>query len=222
MTKAFVSWSSGKDSAFALYEGRRMGLEIVGVLTTVNEVYDRVAMHGVRNTVLDGQIRALGLPAIKVKIPASCPNEVYETRMAEACAQIRAAGVGHIVFGDLFLEDIRAYRIAQLSAVGIEPLFPLWKRDTAVLAHEMIANGMLAYITCLDPRKMPRCFAGRLFDAALLRDLPAGVDPCGENGEFHTVVAAGPMFARPIPITIGETLERDGFLFTDVFLAEPS
>jgi uncharacterized protein (TIGR00290 family) len=222
MTKAFVSWSSGKDSAFALYEGRRMGLEIVGVLTTVNEVYDRVAMHGVRNTVLDCQIRALGLPAIKVKIPVSCPNEVYETRMAEAGAQIRAAGVGHIVFGDLFLEDIRAYRIAQLSAVGIEPLFPLWKRDTAVLAHEMIASGMVAYITCLDPRKMPRCFAGRLFDAALLRDLPAGVDPCGENGEFHTVVAAGPMFARPIPITIGETLERDGFLFTDVFLAEPS
>lgn len=221
MTKAFVSWSSGKDSAFALYEGRRMGLEIVGVLTTVNEVYGRVAMHGVRNTVLDCQTRALGLPAIKVNIPVSCPNALYETRMAEACAQIRAAGVRHIVFGDLFLEDIRAYRIEKLAAVGIEPMFPLWKRDTAVLAREIIATGIVAHITCLDPRKMPRSFAGRPFDEALLRDLPATVDPCGENGEFHTVVTAGPMFVRPIPVTIGETLERDGFLFTDVLLAEP-
>jgi uncharacterized protein (TIGR00290 family) len=222
MTKVFVSWSSGKDSAFALYEGRRMGLEVVGILTTVNEVYDRVAMHGVRNSVLDSQTRALGLPAIKVSIPVACPNEVYETRMADACAQIRATGVRHMVFGDLFLEDIRAYRIEKLSAAGIEPMFPLWKRDTTVLAREMIAAGMVAHITCLDPRKMPRRFAGRLFDEALLRDLPAGVDPCGENGEFHTVVTAGPMFARPIPITIGETVERDGFLFTDVLLAEPA
>ena len=222
MTKAFVSWSSGKDSAFALCEGRRTGLEIVGILTTVNELYGRVAMHGVRNSVLDCQTRALGLPAIKVNIPVPCPNEVYETRMAEACAQIRAGGVRHIVFGDLFLEDIRAYRIEKLSAAGIEPLFPLWKRDTAVLAGEMIASGMVAHITCLDPRKLPRSFAGRLFDEALLRDLPAGVDPCGENGEFHTVVTAGPMFARPIPITIGETVERDGFVFTDVLAAEPA
>ena len=220
MTKAFVSWSSGKDSAFALHEARRQGLEIVGVLTTVNEVYDRVAMHGVRNTVLDRQTRELGIPAIKVNLPVPCPNEVYEARMAEACAQIRAAGVRQIVFGDLFLEDIRAYRIEKLTAAGMEPVFPLWKRDTALLAREMIASGIVAYMTCLDPRKMPVSFAGRAFDAAFLRDLPGEVDPCGENGEFHTVVTAGPMFARPIPVTIGETVERDGFVFTDVLLAE--
>jgi uncharacterized protein (TIGR00290 family) len=220
MTQVFVSWSSGKDSAFALYEARRMGLEPVGVLTTINDVHDRVAMHGVRNALLDRQTRMLGLPAIKVSIPAPCPNEVYEARMADACARIRAAGVRHIVFGDLFLEDIRAYRIEKLSAAGIEPIFPLWKRDTALLAREMIASGLVAHITCLDPRKMPRSLAGRRFDETLLRELPPGVDPCGENGEFHTVVTDGPMFAGPIPITIGETLERDGFVFTDVLLAD--
>jgi uncharacterized protein (TIGR00290 family) len=215
--KALVSWSSGKDSAFALHEARRLGLaEIVGVLTTINEFYDRVAMHGVRNALLDRQIAALGLSAIKVPIPSPCPNEIYEARMAGACERIKAQGVRHIVFGDLFLEDIRAYRIEKLSAAGMEPVFPLWKRDTTALAREMIASGLSARIACLDPRKLDRGFGGRRFDADLLRDLPDGIDPCGENGEFHTAVTAGPMFAREIPVRIGETVERDGFVFTDV------
>ncbi|MGD0866022.1 MAG: ATP-binding protein [Rhizomicrobium sp.] len=215
--KAFVSWSSGKDSAFALHEARTCGLaEIAGVLTTVNEVYDRVAMHGVRSALLDRQIDALGLPAIKVYIPSPCPNEIYEARMAEACERIKALGIRHIVFGDLYLADIRAYRIEKLSAAGMEPIFPLWKRDTASLAREMIANGLSACIACLDPRKLDRSFGGRRFDAQLLRDLPDGIDPCGENGEFHTAVTAGPMFAHDIPVHIGETVERDGFVFTDV------
>jgi uncharacterized protein (TIGR00290 family) len=215
--KAFVSWSSGKDSAFALHEARHVGLaEIAGVLSTITEVHDRVAMHGVRNALLDRQIAALGLPAIKVPIPSPCPNETYEARMAEACERIKARDIRHIVFGDLFLEDIRAYRVEQLSAVGMEPIFPLWKRDTTLLAREMIASGLCARIACLDPRKLDRSFGGRRFDADLLRDLPHSVDPCGENGEFHTAVTAGPMFVHEISIRIGETVERDGFVFTDL------
>jgi uncharacterized protein (TIGR00290 family) len=212
-----VSWSSGKDSAFALHEARRLGLaQIAGVLSTINEVHDRVAMHGVRNALLDRQIVALGLPAIKVPIPSPCPNEIYEARMAEVCERIKALGIRHIVFGDLFLEDIRAYRVEKLSALGMEPIFPLWKRDTAALAREMIASGLSARIACLDPRKLDRSFGGRCFDANLLRDLPEGIDPCGENGEFHTAVTAGPMFEREISIRVGETVERDGFVFTDL------
>jgi uncharacterized protein (TIGR00290 family) len=215
--KAFVSWSSGKDSAFALHEARRLGFaEIVGVLTTINEVYDRVAMHGVRSALLDRQLEALGLPAIRVPIPSPCPNEIYEARMAETCGRIKAQGVRHIVFGDLFLEDVRTYRIEKLSAAGMEPTFPLWKRETAGLAREMIASGLSARIVCLDPRRLDSSFGGRLFDLDLLRDLPADVDPCGENGEFHTVVTGGPMFSHEIPIRVGETVERDGFVFTDV------
>lgn len=214
---AFVSWSSGKDSAYALYEAERLGLaRIAGVLTTINEVYDRVAMHGVRCTLLDRQIAALDLPCIKVALPNPCPNEVYEARMAEACDRVKTQGIRRIVFGDLFLEDIRAYRIEKLAAAGMEPVFPLWKRDTAILARQMIASGVMAHISCLDPRKIPREFAGRAFDEGLLGDLPAGIDPCGENGEFHTVVSAGPMFSAPIGVSIGETVERDGFVFTDV------
>jgi uncharacterized protein (TIGR00290 family) len=216
MTKAFVSWSTGKDSAFALYEARRSGIEVVGVLTTINEKYDRVAMHGTRNALLDQQIAALGLPAIKIPIPSPCPNEVYEARMLDACEQIKALGVRHIIFGDLFLEDIRAYRAERLAAVGITPVFPLWKRDTDLLAREMIASGIVAHIACLDPRKLPRSFAGRAYDDSLLGDLPVSVDPCGENGEFHTAVSAGPMFATAIPVRIGETVERGGFVFTDI------
>lgn len=214
--KAFVSWSSGKDSAFALHVARQSGIEIAGVLTTISETYDRVAMHGVRHVLLDRQITALNLPAIKILIPSPCSNEIYDARMADACARIKAVGVRPVVFGDLFLEEIRAYREERLTAIGMEPMFPLWKRDTAVLAREMIASGMVAHITCLDPRRLPRDFAGRRFDAALLADLPPTVDPCGENGEFHTAVSAGPMFAAPIPIRIGQTVEREGFVFTDV------
>jgi uncharacterized protein (TIGR00290 family) len=215
--KAFVSWSSGKDSAFALHEARRLGLaQIVGVLTTINEVHDRVAMHGVRHTLLDRQIAALGLPAIKVPIPSPCSNEIYEARMLKACEHIKASDIRHIVFGDLFLEDIRTYRVEKLSALGMEPIFPLWKRDTAALAREMIASGLSARISCLDPRKLDRSFGGRCFDADLLRDLPDGIDPCGENGEFHTAVTAGPMFEHEIAIHVGQTVERDGFVFTDL------
>ncbi|HEY2464151.1 MAG TPA: hypothetical protein VGI32_08830 [Steroidobacteraceae bacterium] len=215
--KAFVSWSSGKDSAFALFEARRLGLaDIIGIVTTVNERFERVAMHGVRSELLDRQIAALQLPAIKVLIPSPCTNEIYEARMAEACATIKASGAHHIVFGDLFLQDIRAYRERTLAAIGMTPIFPLWGRDTRRLATEMIACGLAARIVCLDPKQTPPSFAGRRFDAALLEELPAHIDPCGENGEFHTVVTEGPMFSAPIGIAIGETVERDGFVFTDV------
>ena len=215
--KAFVSWSSGKDSAFALCEARRLGLaEVMGVVTTVKERYDRVAMHGVRSELLDRQIAALNLPAIKVLIPSPCTNEVYEARMAEACATIKASGIHHIIFGDLFLADIRAYRERTLAAIGMTPIFPLWSRDTRQLAGDMIDSGLVAHLVCLDPTRTPASLAGRRFDAALLRELPAHVDPCGENGEFHTVVTQGPMFSAPIGVSIGQTVERDGFVFTDV------
>ena len=215
--KAFVSWSSGKDSAFALHEARRLGLaEIAGVLTAINEKFDRVAMHGVRASLLDRQIAALDLPAVKVLIPSPCPNDIYEARMEEACAAIKAQGVTHIVFGDLFLEDIRAYREEKLSAAGMTGIFPLWGRDTRALADEMIDAGIVAHLTCLDPRMLYSSFAGRRFDASFLQDLPAGVDPCGENGEFHTVVSDGPMYRAPIAVTIGPVVERDGFVFADV------
>ncbi len=215
--KAYVSWSSGKDSAFALHEARRLELaQIVGVFSTVNEVYDRVAMHGVRRALLERQVEALGLPAVQVPIPSPCSNDVYEHRMARLCEQLLACGIRHIVFGDLFLEDIRAYRMEKLSALGIEPIFPLWKRDTAALALQMIESGLCARIVCLDPRRLDRRFAGRRFDAELLHDLPGGVDPCGENGEFHTAVTGGPMLAYDIAVRTGETVERDGFVFTDL------
>ena len=215
--KAFVSWSSGKDSAFALCEARRLGLaEIVGVVTTVNERFDRVAMHGVRSELLDRQIAALNVPAIKVLIPSPCSNQIYEARMADACAAIKAAGVHHLIFGDLFLEDIRAYRERTLAALGMTPIFPLWARNTRRLAAEMMECGLTAHLVCLDPKQIPASFAGRRFDAALLQEIPAHVDPCGENGEFHTVVTQGPMFSAPIGVSIGQTVERDGFVFTDV------
>lgn len=215
--KAFVSWSSGKDSAWALHEARRLGLaDIVGVLTTITEPYDRVAMHGVRNTLLDRQIAALNVPIIKVPLPSPCSNEIYEARMTEACAHITAQGVNHIIFGDLFLEDLRQYREEKLALVGMHALFPLWGRDTATLARQMIDGGLEARITCLDPRKLDPKFAGRRFDAALLAELPHTVDPCGENGEFHTIVTAGPMFNAPIAIHDGEVVEREGFVFADV------
>ena len=221
--KAYVSWSSGKDSAFALYEAQRSGVaDVVGVLTTVNEAYGRVAMHGVRDDVLDRQIAALGLPALKVMLPNPCPNEIYQERMAQACARIKEQGVRHIVFGDLFLEDIRAYREQQLAAVGMTGIFPLWQRDTAVLARAMIDSGMVAHLVCVDPRRLGHEFAGRRFDRRLLDELPRQVDPCGENGEFHTLVSAGPMFAEPIEVRLGEIVERDGFVFADVIAAGAS
>ena len=218
--KAFISWSSGKDSAYALYEARTRGLaDVAGAITTLSEAYDRVAMHGVRSSLLDRQIAALALASQRVLLPSPCSNEVYEARFGAACERLKDQGVRHIVFGDLFLEDIRAYRERQLDALGMSGIFPLWRRDTAQLARAMIASGLVAHLACIDPKRLDRSFAGRRFDARLLEDLPRDVDPCGENGEFHTVVSAAPVFAAPIAVRVGEVVERDGFVFADV-LAE--
>jgi uncharacterized protein (TIGR00290 family) len=217
MPKAVVSWSSGKDSAWALHEIRRAGaLEVVGLLTTVTSEFARVSMHAVREELLDLQAASLGLPCRKVRIPWPCPNETYEAEMARVLADVRAAGVTRIVFGDLFLADIRAYREEKLAGSGVEPVFPLWGRDTTRLAREMLDGGLCATITCVDPRQLDGAFAGRDFDAALLAELPPGVDPCGERGEFHTFAWAGPMFARPVPVTRGEVVTREGFVFADL------
>lgn len=215
--KAWLAWSSGKDSAWALHEIRQHGeFEVVALLTTVNRTHQRVAMHAVRESLVEMQVAATGLPLVKVLIPSPCSNEIYERAMADAMSRARAEGVYHVVFGDLFLEDIRAYREKHLSSCGMTPVFPLWRRDTRRLADEMLAAGLRAYLTCVDPRKLDRSFAGRRFDAALLCDLPASVDPCGENGEFHTFAAGGPMFDREIPVMPGEIVERDGFAFADL------
>jgi uncharacterized protein (TIGR00290 family) len=221
--RALVAWSSGKDSAFALHEVRRAStleregeLEVVGLLTTLTEDYGRVSMHGVREEILDLQAEALGLPCLKVRIPAGCVNAEYERAMGDAVAAAMADGVERIVFGDLFLEDVRAYRERMLSGSGIAPVFPLWGRPTASLAAEMVAAGLEARIVCVDPRKLPPAFAGRTFDATFLSELPEGVDPCGENGEFHTCVTDGPMFGKPVPAVPGETVTRDGFVFADL------
>jgi uncharacterized protein (TIGR00290 family) len=215
--KAFLSWSSGKDAAFALAQVRRLRLaDVVGILTAINEATGRVQMHSVRTALLDRQIEALGLPAVKVTLPSPCPNEIYEARMREAFGRLKGEDVRHIVYGDLFLEDIRAYRQRQMEEAGMEAIFPLWGRDTAELAEAMVASGLEARLVCVDTKRLDRSFAGRSFDPGLLRDLPAGVDPCGENGEFHTVVTAGPIFAAPIATSVGEIVERDGFAFADV------
>ena len=217
--RAFISWSSGKDSAFALLEVRASGLaEVVGAITTVSEAYDRVAMHGVRSSLLDRQMVALSLPSHRVMLPSPCSNEIYEARFGEACELLKSQGVRHIVFGDLYLEDVRAYRERQLAALGMSGIFPLWRRDTPELARAMLASGLVAHLTCVDPKRLDRSFAGRRFDGRLLDDLPREVDPCGENGEFHTVVSAGPMFAAPIAVRVGEVVERDGFVFADVLV----
>ena len=215
--RALVSWSSGKDSAWALHEVRRAGdVDVVGLLTTITDPFSRVAMHAVREELLDAQAAALRLPCRKVRLPWPCPNETYEARMAEALADARAAGVTHVVFGDLFLADIRAYREEKLAGTGIAPLFPLWGRDTAALARTMIEGGLRATLTCVDPRAVDARFAGRSFDERLLAELPAGVDPCGEKGEFHSFAWAGPMFDAPIPVAPGEVVVRDGFVFADL------
>jgi len=215
--KAWVAWSSGKDAAWALHVARTAGeLEVVGLLTTITEPYDRASMHGVRRQLVEAQARAAGLPLHKVLIPAPCSNEAYEAAMAKAMAAAKSLGVGRIVFGDLFLADVRRYREEKLAPTGIEPAFPLWGADTRALARGMIAAGLRARVTCLDPRKLPRELAGRPFDQAFLDALPDGVDPCAERGEFHTFACAGPMFSQPIPVRVGATVEREGFVFTDL------
>jgi uncharacterized protein (TIGR00290 family) len=219
--KALISWSSGKDSAFALHEVRRAGeFEIVGALTTVTETFGRVSIHGVRQEILLAQLDTAGLPPRIVPIPYPCPNEIYEVRMAEAVAGAVQQGVTHIIFGDLFLADIRAYREQKLKGSGVTPVFPLWARPTLPLARAMIASGMETYLSTVDLKKLPAEFAGRKFDSRLLADLPEGVDPCGENGEFHTCVVAGPMFARSLAVTVGERVERDGYAYCDLVMAE--
>ena len=218
--RAVLSWSSGKDSAFALSELRAAGdVDVVGLVTTVNAAVGRVAMHGVREELLDLQAAAVGLTLRKVGIPWPCPNDVYEAAMAEAVAEAREQGVTHMAFGDLFLADIRAYREERLSGTGITPLFPLWGRDTHTLARDMVTAGLQATLTCVDPAQLDRRYAGLSFDTALLDSLPPGCDPCGERGEFHTFAWNGPCFRHPVPVTTGEIVERDGFVFADVLPA---
>ncbi len=215
--KALIAWSSGKDSAWALHEARRAGdYDIVGALTTVTETFGRVSMHGVRQELLQAQHEAAGLAPVIVPIPFPCPNDIYEARMETALREAKARGVTHVIFGDLFLEDVRAYREQKLAGTGIAPLFPLWGRPTAALARKMIDAGVETYLVCVDLKQLAKDFAGRKFDHALLADLPPSVDPCGEKGEFHSCVIAGPMFKRRIPVTVGETVEREGFAFTDL------
>ncbi len=216
MKRVFVSWSSGKDSAWTLHLLRqRSEFDIAGLLTTVNSEFDRVAMHGTRRSVLEAQARAAGLPLWIVPLPWPCSNENYEQRMGELCARAISEGVQAIAFGDLFLQDVRAYREKQLLPTGLEPLFPLWLEPTAALAQEMIANGLRARLSCIDTKRLPPTFAGRDFNASLLAELPPDIDPCGEYGEFQTCVYAGPMFQSPIQLEPGEIVTRDGFTYAD-------
>lgn len=216
MKRVLLSWSSGKDSAWALHMLRRDAeIEVCALLTTLNSAFDRVAMHGTRHSVLEAQAAAAELPLWTVPLPWPCSNEVYEQRMAEACQRAIDERVDAVAFGDLFLEDVRAYRVRQLKPTGLEPLFPLWEIPTDALAREMMTGGLRARISCVDSKQLPASFAGREFDEDLLRDLPAGTDPCGERGEFHTCVYAGPMFRTPLALENGETVDRDGFVFTD-------
>jgi len=218
--KAWLAWSSGKDSAWALHLARLAGeFEVTALLTTVNSTHARVAMHAVRESLLEMQAEAAALPLVKVPIPSPCSNEIYEQAMGEAMARARAEGVYHVIFGDLFLEDIRAYREKHLSACGMTPVFPVWRSDTRQLAEEMLAGGLSAYITCIDPRKLSPLFAGRRYDAGLVASLPPDVDPCGENGEFHTFACAGPMFHHSIMVAPGQIVHRDGFIFADLLPA---
>jgi uncharacterized protein (TIGR00290 family) len=218
--RTVIAWSSGKDSAWALHEARRAGeFEFIGALTTVTDAFSRVSMHGVREELLRAQLDAADLPAIIVRIPYPCSNEIYEQKMAMAIADAKAAGVTHMIFGDLFLEDVRAYRERQLAGTGITPVFPLWGKPTLVLAREMIASGVEAYLATVDLKKLPASFAGLRFDEDLLGTLPTGTDPCGENGEFHSFVSAGPMLKGRVAVKLGETVERDGFAYADLLPA---
>lgn len=217
MKRILLSWSSGKDSAWALHLLRQdPRIEIAGLLTTFNAAFDRVAMHAVRRELVERQAASIGLPLWHVPLPWPCSNVDYEAILGGVCEKARNEAIQAVAFGDLFLEDIRAYRLAQMAKAQLEPLFPVWGLPTDELARDMMAAGIRAKLTCVDPRKLDASFAGREFDAELLKDLPAGVDPCGENGEFHTFVYGGPSFREPIPVEVGEVVERDGFVFADV------
>jgi uncharacterized protein (TIGR00290 family) len=215
--KVLVSWSSGKDSAWMLHRLRQdSAIEIAGLLTTMNEAFDRVAMHAVRRSLVEAQSRAAGIPLRTISLPWPCSNEDYESRMQTAVAQAVEEGFTHVAFGDLFLEDVRRYREDRLVATGLAPLFPLWGIPTAQLADEMIDGGLRAILTCVNPKHLDRSFAGREFNRALLRDFPTGIDPCGERGEFHSFAYAGPMYAESVAVTPGDVVDRDGFVFADV------
>ena len=215
--KILLAWSSGKDSAWALHVLRQQGqYEIAGLMTTIISAFDRVAMHSTRRALVEMQAEAAGLPLIVAPIPWPCSNAEYEAAMKQVCDQAVAQGISAIAFGDLFLTDVRAYRERQLQGTGLEPLFPIWGQPTKELAQKMLMAGLRAKLVCVDPKQLPASFAGRDFDRSLLYDLPAAVDPCGENGEFHSFVYAGPMFKREIAVRTGEILERDGFWFCDV------
>ncbi len=215
-----LSWSGGKDSALTLWALRSDGVWPQALITTVTEGYERISMHGVRRDLLAAQAEMLSVPLVEVRIPPECINEVYEQRMSDAFASAPLSTVRTVAFGDLFLDDVRAYREERLSAAGRHSLFPLWQQDTGLLARRFIAAGFRAILVCVDPRQLPASFAGRAYDEQLLADLPAGVDPCGENGEFHTFVHAGPIFTDPIQCTTGEIVERDGFVFCDVLATD--
>jgi len=217
MKRVLLSWSSGKDSAWALHLLRQQpNVEVVALLTTFNTAADRVAMHAVRRTLVKMQAERAGLPLWEIELPWPCSNDDYECRMRAVMERALAEGVDAVAFGDLFLEDIRAYRVKQLAGTALEPLFPVWGIPTGELAQQMIAGGVRAKLTCVDPAKLDPSFAGREFDAALLRDLPDGIDPCGENGEFHSFVYAAPVFSSAIAVEAGEVVTRDNFVFADV------
>ncbi len=217
VSRVALSWSSGKDSAWALHVLRQSpGIEVVALITTFNHAFDRVAMHAVRRELVERQAELIGLPLWPVELPWPCTNEIYELKMSEVCERAKAEQLDTMAFGDLFLRDIRAYRERQLEPTGLKPIFPLWDIPTAGLARQMIATGVQAKITCVDPRKLNRSFAGRDFNPKFLADLPPHIDPCGENGEFHTFVYNCPDFAHPIEVQTGEIVDRDGFTFADV------
>lgn len=217
--KTLVSWSSGKDSAWTLQQLRGdPSIEVAGLVTTLNAAFDRVAMHGVRRQILEAQAATAGLPLHVIPLPWPCANEDYEKLMGDFVRGQVGVGIEAMAFGDLYLEDIRAYRETKLAGTGLQPLFPLWQKPTRALAEEMIDGGLVTYLATVDPKKLAAEFAGRVFDRDLLDDLPTGVDPCGEHGEFHTCVAAGPMFTRPLAIRSGEVVTRDGFVFADLSL----
>jgi len=220
LPKALLAWSSGKDSAWTLHVLRQRGdVDVVGLLTTINQAHDRVAMHAVRTTLLQAQAAAAGLPLWPVPIPSPCSNQEYEAAMSAVIQRAQAEGITIMAFGDLFLEDVRRYREKQLAATGIIPLFPIWGLPTKELAANMIRSGLRARLTCIDPKQISASFVGREFDESLLAELPPGADPCGERGEFHTFAYAGPMFRHPIPVERGETVTRDGFVFADLLPA---